>query len=449
METPTIANANANTNANLNGALDGPFDNRKAALDFFSSIREDDVVFHANVTHAIMRRPAPDQEVLKGKIETQLKDAHLAEMNNLRKEEDSAKNKMKEDHQKKITELEDEKRKKEGAIEVLEGKLASAEHRLDTEKRGREAFERQARSEAESRARKEHEEKIKLHESEEARLRADLQRLQIQLNAEKDSNCRFEAVLKDKVVDPVQKLVGPGTTPAEKGEKGEGWVAKMLADLKIHHEYVGSKNHVGDFHLWFERSDARIMVEVKNMTGVVPKNQRERFLEDLDRTSNVDAGLLFNTNGEAHPKKCFQDFSYSGGGKPVAYLSGANGDKRSLEVTLKFLLCLAEVSMLGAPDQASLKTFVDAQVSQCKNICKIAKGLKTDVDKRVVELLEQLQEVSENTKKFGKQLEAKGRKRASEGGGEGDAGCTVPTKIVKEDITVRKFSGSEEGAQDF
>ena len=100
-------------------------------------------------------------------------------------------------------------------------------------------------------------------------------------------------------------------TPAGKGQLGEYQVSKILDQLKpggLNVEVTRDQSHQSDFHVWFDRSNVKILVEAKNYGStssqmrVLPKDSRDRFEEDLDANADCSVGLLVSLHTPAHVK---------------------------------------------------------------------------------------------------------------------------------------------------
>lgn len=146
------------------------------------------------------------------------------------------------------------------------------------------------------------------------------------------------------------------TISTYKGQQGEQYVFDILKDsFKLKDTSKIPKS--GDFQIQTEQG--WIMVEVKNYSSTVGKNELDKFYRDLDRNNNVCGGLFISLYSSIVGKGKIQLNNELIGGRniPVVYVSGDQED-------IIQLVCDMLITRLKINSDTNEKKFIRCKIEQ-------------------------------------------------------------------------------------
>jgi hypothetical protein len=118
-----------------------------------------------------------------------------------------------------------------------------------------------------------------------------------------------------------------------KGEHAEDIMESVIAQ-KWEYERTSGRSHQGDFIIKFELDrEYRVIVDIKNYGGSIPKAEYDKFLKDI-KTTGCDAGIYFAYSGKV-PGKSNSISREDHGGKPIIIVQNSPID--SIHVAMDFV----------------------------------------------------------------------------------------------------------------
>ena len=93
----------------------------------------------------------------------------------------------------------------------------------------------------------------------------------------------------------LEKVIGFGSSSSRKGEFAENILEKLINDRygNIKYTNTAQTNHCGDAWLRFDSFDSVVMLESKNYTATVNKDEIEKMKNDMI-TNNIQWGILYH-----------------------------------------------------------------------------------------------------------------------------------------------------------
>jgi hypothetical protein len=144
---------------------------------------------------------------------------------------------------------------------------------------------------------------------------------------------------------------------AVRGQMGESDFQAYLAQFMPHH-IVQDKHKTagsGDFWVSDPAKTCCILIDVKQYTTAVPRNQIEKIMVDIDRHPDVHGGMLVSMTTSISGHTSFS-YQYTPGGKPLLFFATMQDDPRMIEYAYRVVELLA---IQGAQQDSNTPVLVE------------------------------------------------------------------------------------------
>ena len=138
----------------------------------------------------------------------------------------------------------------------------------------------------------------------------------------------------------LERLIGIGNGSSKKGEMAEYILASIIKTRYGDIDYfdTSQKTHSGDAHIKFDGNDTKIMLESKNYTTKVNKDEIEKMKYDMVNC-NIKWGIFISWNSNIIDKKEFdiELFHDKGITFQIIYISNLSNDIDRLDLAIQLV----------------------------------------------------------------------------------------------------------------
>jgi hypothetical protein len=159
-------------------------------------------------------------------------------------------------------------------------------------------------------------------------------------NIDKNVN-NYELVNKISTLDStLERLIGLSSNSSKKGELGENLIEKIITSKYGDIKYTDMSNtgHSGDAWIKFDSLNDNIMLEIKNYTNKVNKDEIIKMKDDM-KTNNINWGVFISWNSTVNNYREFDidTFNHQGQVYTIIIISNLSNDVDRLDMGIQIL----------------------------------------------------------------------------------------------------------------
>ncbi|XP_047139350.1 interaptin [Hydra vulgaris] len=204
---------------------------------------------------------------------------------------------------------------------------------------------------------------------------------------EKDNTIGSLQEVNKQFIDKIEKHLMRVEKSVKLGNDGENFFQNLLSgDSFINYRRVSHQKHKGDFVVKIRNSNFYGMLEVKNLKEhtSVSKEERDKFIKDLDDNHNYSYAMLVSLNG-GFPESCEELKIFSTSKDKLYCYIGYFAKKDIPDLFLKTAWLALDVAMekIGAQgsDKQEFIKLLETAVKNCQNNMNTAASLEKQAKK--------------------------------------------------------------------
>jgi len=161
-------------------------------------------------------------------------------------------------------------------------------------------------------------------------------------NKNLDTNIQnYELVNKINTLETtLEKLIGLSSTSSKKGEIGENLIEKIITDKygDIKFTDMSKTDHSGDAWIKFDSLNDKIMLEIKNYTNKVNKDEIIKMKNDM-KTNNINWGIFISWNSKINNYREFDidTFNHQGQVYTIILISNLSNDIDRIDMGIQII----------------------------------------------------------------------------------------------------------------
>jgi len=138
----------------------------------------------------------------------------------------------------------------------------------------------------------------------------------------------------------LEKLIGLSSTSSRKGEIGENLIEKIITDKygDITFTDMSKTDHSGDAWINFDSFNDKIMLEIKNYTNKVNKDEVIKMKNDM-KTNNINWGIFISWNSNINNYREFDidTFNHQGQVYTIILISNLSNDIDRIDMGIQII----------------------------------------------------------------------------------------------------------------